>query len=304
MLKHITIKSIGPFGKLGFSLDLSRRLTLITGGIGCGKSLILQTILDILNDCAYKVVQENVHLEFEPDTKVKVEAYDLFYNPPKYWGSFVIWPHVREVLGLDVSFVKRGTYSINGDHYREDLLPKSVMTVITWFWILCNDPHCTLIIDDIERNFPIDVQRRILPVLMREFPNARFICVTKSLAVLCSIQDPNSYYVYKHHVHRGESFFVELDPTDSDHNHYGKSYDESCFDLGIGKRDGQVQMLFDSFLSAISDRDIPKAEGIKQQLIDMKLSDIPYYRQLKSRLDAYTIIIESLNKPSNDPRTT
>lgn len=302
MLKHITIKSIGPFGKLGTSLDLSRRLTLITGGIGCGKSLILEIISDKFEDSDYK--RDEVHLELGPDARVKIEPYDLFYYPPKYWGSFVIWPHVREVLGLDVSFVKNGTYSINGNHVWVDLLPESVLTVITWFWILCNDPHCTLLIDDIERSFPIDVQRRILPVLMREFPDARFICVTKSPAVLCSIEDPNSYFVYSHRSHKGESFFVETDPTGSCNNHYGKSYDEVCWDLGMSKRDGQVQMLFDSFLSAISDRDIPKAEGIKQQLSDMRLGGIPWYGQLKSRLDTQKFILKSLNKSSDDHRTT
>lgn len=177
----MTVKTITLSNKWGnwrfedLTLTLDSRLTVFTGRNGCGKTSILQALMDS---------------HFLPSrvftNKVCPQSFDV--------RDVIEFNTINEVLsGESLNVIRPFTAYSKG----EQAIIRLYCSIANILEFVPTDDRLLVLIDDLGHELDPIWQHKILPSLVEDFPTAQFVITTTSPLILTQVQSDSLFFVEK-----------------------------------------------------------------------------------------------------------
>lgn len=177
----MTVKTITLSNKWGnwrfedLTLTLDSRLTVFTGRNGCGKTSILQALMDS---------------HFLPSrvftNKVCPQLFDV--------RDVIEFNTINEVLsGESLNVIRPFTAYSKG----EQAIIRLYCSIANILEFVPTDDRLLVLIDDLGHELDPIWQHKILPSLVEDFPTAQFVITTTSPLILTQVQSDSLFFVEK-----------------------------------------------------------------------------------------------------------
>jgi len=141
-----------------------------------------------------------------PEDREQIEFYEGFQDTLRRILPKTLGFKEFEIRNMEIVFVCNDGH----DEFILETASGGISALIDIAWQIYmyaskDNPHYTVLIDEVENHLHPIMQRRILPDLLRAFPTARFIVSTHSPLVVGSVKESNIYALTYNNAHKIES---------------------------------------------------------------------------------------------------